>query len=714
MSLFSRRGVGVFLYCNLVGFSAMLFAQSQQVSSEIDSQDIAGVVLQDGVVSYPAEFFRRYQSNTALDMVNRVPGFTLDDGGDKRGFGGAAGNILINDRRPSTKQDLPSAILARIAAERVERIELIRVRVRDIDLQGQTAVVNVVLLDDAPASVQWRFYNRHNMKKGSTPFGSISLIDQVRGIDYRIGADASYRVFTDPGVISTYNADGILTEIRTDNDKGTGPDLNGYLNASSWLGQTFFNLNSRINKEDRDIILNSTRISQLSGGQTREDIITTLRRNKRFSLGLDAERVLQPDLLGKAIFVYSLLDQNPSLSQQSLNAAGQQTRLQLQKDETTNEETIARLEFDWAGFENHAIQADLEFALNVLDNTQVFTDDTGTGPVIIDVPNANVRVEEERWNFQLQDSWSLGNFDLDYGLGFERSTISQTGDTNLERSFKFLKPRTVLTYSPTRGQQTRILIEREVSQLNFNDFVSAAVFEDNSVILGNPDLRPDSTWITEFSHEHRFGSVGVIKITAFHNWITDVLDRIPLGPTADAPGNIGDGRRWGLILETTVPLDWTGLQAAQMDFKARWQDSTVVDPVTGLNRLLSGEGGFRGDVLFRNENKYAFDMDYRQDFEAARFSWGWGLAKRARRVVYRVNEHDIFSEGLDLTAFVETKRWLGLNMRLEGLNMLDSTQYRDRLVYVGGRTLSDVQRRELREGTNGVRVQLSVSGTFSL
>ena len=49
----------------------------------------------------------------------RVPGFTLDDGGDKRGFGGAAGNVLINDRRPSTKQDSPSAILNRISAEQV-------------------------------------------------------------------------------------------------------------------------------------------------------------------------------------------------------------------------------------------------------------------------------------------------------------------------------------------------------------------------------------------------------------------------------------------------------------------------------------------------------------------------------------------------------------------------------------------------------------------
>ena len=74
-----------------------------------------------------------------------MPGFTVDDGGDKRGFGGAAGNVLINDRRPSTKQDAPSAILGRIPAELVDHIELVRVRIRDINLYGRTEVVNVVL-----------------------------------------------------------------------------------------------------------------------------------------------------------------------------------------------------------------------------------------------------------------------------------------------------------------------------------------------------------------------------------------------------------------------------------------------------------------------------------------------------------------------------------------------------------------------------------------
>jgi len=703
----------VFIIVSMTVVSGQILAQQvPQVSVNENSPVNFVDVGQDGIVTYSPGFFRRYQPNTAFDVVSRVPGFTIDDGGDKRGFGGAAGNVLINGRRPSTKQDVPSAILGRISADLVASVELIRVRVRDIDLLGQPEVVNVILLDDSPATIRWELHVRENLDVGTSPGASISLSDRWGQLEYNVGIDARYAASGDPGEIRTFNADGVLTEIRTDEDELKGPGYNGYLNASAWLGDTFLQLNTRAGVEDRDHNQVANRVSQLPGVLPRQEIIENIRRNDRFEIGVDAERILGGDSLGKAILLYSLLDQSPLASQQNLNAAGQQTRLRIQEDKTDSQETIARLEYDWAGLENHAIQVDLELALNSLGNSQVLTDDTGAGSVIVDVPGGNVRVEEARWNFLVQDTWSLGNFDLDLGLGFERSTISQSGDAEQKRTFSFVKPRTVLTYSPVRGQQTRLLLERDVSQLDFNDFVSVVVFEDDNVNLGNPDLHPDSTWIAEFSHERRFGRVGVVKLTAFHHWITDVLDLLPLTPTFDAPGNIGDGRRWGLILETTLPLDWINLDNAQLGLKARWQDSTVVDPVTGRDRVLSGEGGFRGDVGFRNENKYGLGVNFRQDFEPARVSWGWEVLERAKRPLFRANELDIFNEGIEVHGFIETTRWFGLKMSLVGEKLSNSVQKRDRTIYVNGRSISNIDRRELREGTHGTRVTFRVSGTF--
>jgi hypothetical protein len=668
---------------------------------------------QQSAVNYTAEYFVRYQVSTALDMVNRVPGFTIDNGGDKRGFGGAAGNVLINDRRPSTKQDAPSAILARIPASLVTRVELIRTQLRDIDLQGHPEVVNVILDVDAPATVRWEFHTRQNLDHGPTVGISTSLADRWRDIDYNLGFDARHSRIGDPSVIETYNGNGELVEIRSDIDAflQKGPNGNVYLNASSWAGDTFFQLNSKAGFVSTDLLQTVTRTPQAFGAESRQEIIKRENRNKNINIGVDAERVLHEDILGKAILLYSRLDRDPTSSQQDVSAAGEQTRLQYKDDETTSQEAIARIELYWAGLPDHAVQVDMEYAKNILDNTQVFTDDRGDGPVIIDL-GGNVRVEEDRWNFLAQDTWSLGVFDINYGLGLERSTLSQSGDANQKRNFTFLTPRTSLTHSPTRGIQTRLRVEREVAQLDFDDFVSVAVFEDDNIIFGNPDLRPDSTWISELSHERRFENYSVIKFTAFHHWITDVLDLLPVSATDAVPGNIGDGRRWGLILETTQPLSSVGLTNAQITFRARWQDSEVTDPVTGLNRVLSGEGGFTGDILFRNNNKWAYRIDYRQDFEAERLSWGWGLGERAKRPVFKVNELDIFNEGYDLIAFIETSRWFGLNIRVDGHNLLNTVHKRDRTIFIGERTDTPVQRRELRNGTNGARLVLTVSGSF--
>lgn len=688
-------------------------AQDTDVPGIPETTDAAGRRSTDsGLVTYPAGFFERYQPNTALDMVSRVPGFTLDDGGDKRGFGGAAGNVLINDRRPSTKQDAPSAILNRISADQVERVELIRTRVRDIDLQGAPEVINVILKADAPATIRWETYFRWNLDHGVTPFAGLSYSDRWNDVEYNVGFDTRYSRFGDPGRYWTYNADGELIEFRIDDDSAEGPDFNGYLNASTWLGRNFLRFNTRLNSEVRDIELVSTLLPQGPGEEPSQEIIATARDNRRVEVGIDAERLLSSDLLGKAIVLYSLLDQEPSSSQQDLNADGEEVRFQLEDEDTMQSELITRFELDWAAFDNHALQFNVERAFNVLDNEQVFTDDTGDGPVVIDIPGGNVRVEEERWNLVVQDTWTFGDFTLDYGIGYERSTITQTGDANQERSFSFVKPRGILTWSPRQGRQTRLRLEREVSQLDFEDFVSAAVFEDDDIALGNPNLRPDSTWISELSHERRFGEVGLVKLTAFHHWVDDVLDFLPLTPTFEATGNIGDARRWGVVLETTLPVLAARLEKARLDFKARWQDSTVVDPVTGEDRVLSSEGGFRQDMSLYNENRYAFDVAFRQDMQSKKVSWGLSLGWRGERPLYKADELDIFDEGYQFNGFISTTRWFGVRMTLEGENMLDQVWLRDRTIYVAERALTPVERREIRRGTNGTRIWFRMSGTF--
>jgi hypothetical protein len=93
---------------------------------------------------FEGAFFKQYNPVTAADIVNRVPGFEIDDGEALRGFGATAGNVLVNGERPSSKV-LISEQLKRIPADSVLRVELVSGSASNVDARGQTQLVNVVL-----------------------------------------------------------------------------------------------------------------------------------------------------------------------------------------------------------------------------------------------------------------------------------------------------------------------------------------------------------------------------------------------------------------------------------------------------------------------------------------------------------------------------------------------------------------------------------------
>src|SRR3982750_1392848 len=74
---------------------------------------------------YEATFFAPSAPQTALDIAKLVPGFSLDLGDvATRGFAGAAGNVVINGARPSSKAQSLTDVLRNIPATRVVRVEV--------------------------------------------------------------------------------------------------------------------------------------------------------------------------------------------------------------------------------------------------------------------------------------------------------------------------------------------------------------------------------------------------------------------------------------------------------------------------------------------------------------------------------------------------------------------------------------------------------------
>jgi outer membrane receptor protein involved in Fe transport len=692
-----------------------------------DDESYEELGARSGEVNYPASFFDRYQPATALDMVQRVPGFQLNDGGDRRGFGAAAGNILLNGRRPSTKDDLPSALLTRIPASYVENIELIRGQLRGIDMRGQSVVANVILREDTPVTTRWTLTVGENFEQGLSPQLDLTLSNRLGEIQYSVGTILYVTSNGDPGPENIFDADGNLIERRF-NDKGhkhggfEGYDATGFFNAATWLGETQVQFNTKAAVQHRNMITSLSREPVLPfGGLARTDDFVEQRRNHIIELGLDAERFLSTNLIAKGILLYNYTHQYPNDSQRTFDAEGRETRYILSDTDADISEAIARLELNWAGWQDHALQFNIEGALNVFDKQLIQTTDIpGEDSLVEPVPGGNNRIKEERGDFVAKDTWSLGSLTLDYGVGVEVSTLSSTGDTEQSNTFTFVKPEALFTYDSGRQMQTRLGVRKSVAQLNLNDFLSISILQDNDLTVGNPDLKPQATWVYELSNEWRFGELGVVTLTGFYHSIKDVIDLLPFEIEGrpdeffEGKGNIGDGKRWGLRLDNTLALDWIGLSNARIDMQLGWQDSSVTDPVTGEKRVMGSTGYFNPHppINFTNETEWTYIIDYRQDFQAQRISWGGRMADQAERPQFKTNELDIRDAGIRLGAFIETTRWWNMNIKLAAENILDFSKDRDRTVFTGLRDRSTVDFVEVERRTIGTDIILTVTGSF--
>jgi hypothetical protein len=651
-------------------------------------------------LSYPAEFFTRYAPVTALDMVNNLPGFALDDGdNDTRGFGGAAGNIVVNGARVSAKSDTPSDILGRIPATDVARIDVIRGQVAGFDLRGQNVIANIIRSGNS-ASGAWSAGARTFQPDDNVyPFGELSYSTGVGASQVTLGLQGRQFQSLVARRERVLGPDILPLEQRFELSDEDGEDYSATVNASTQRGATRYSVN----------LGKSYFISE--GGETSRRYPTDAQppfilfqgdsdRFIRDEFGFDVERALFSDWRGKVIALYRDEDitRLGSLVRGPLDQVG--TTEVTTRGKSLSEELIGRLELDYTGFSGHALEINFEASNNSLDSEFGFSSLQNGELVPQAVPGANTTVEEERYDLLVSDSFQLGTLSIDASLSAETSTVTQVGGFSEDRSFFFWKPSLNVSYSPDSNSQWRFRALREVGQLDFEDFVSGADLGDGELALGNPNLSPETTMTLDMSYEIRGGDFGIGTVTLFHDWIDDVNDLLPLSGVLEVPGNIGSATRAGISGELTLPLDGIGLSNGRVDAAAEWQTSRVDDPLTGAIRALS------------EERQWTASMSIRQDLQAQRLAWGVTMFARDVFPLYGLDEVDIQGQRADMDVFIETRAIDGLRIRLTVEDVFRDGESRDRRVFAGDRSNSPVAFREVREQSQARIISLQVSGDF--
>jgi hypothetical protein len=533
---------------------------------------------QQGVLVFTPDFFAGQQPVTALDMVSRVPGFSVIDGDGSRGFQGSVGNVLINGSRPASKNDTGSSVLSRTLVAQVERIELVRGGAPGIDMQGFSVVVNVITRDQS--SRQSIFTGNAVLHDGGNDaFGGVwQFTAQDGDRTWGFTLTEGFTVNDSRGVGPVVRRDGLGNLLRSEDyfsDQKNGDTSLRVNYASPFLGGQI-DLTARYGLNDFEAL-------DLQTSPTARREATNQEDGSSGEFGAVFTRPFGSRLTSETRFIHEFdAGDSGSLSRTRLNGVdGPEQRF---TTESKGAETILRSLLRYEHAPGLGFEAGAEVAYNTLETEQAFS----SGGVPVPLPSASVKVEETRGELFGNGTWRVrDNLSIESGLRVERSTISQSGDANQEKTFSFIKPRLLATWTPMPNNQFRVRFEREVWQLDFSDFAASANLEDENVSGGNTDLVPQQRWISEFAYERRFWGDGIISVTLRHDEIRDAIDVIPLEDGLSAVGNIGDGTLDRLSVSIQAPLDRFGFSGGRIHARNNWNHTEVTDPTSGEVRRIS-------------------------------------------------------------------------------------------------------------------------------
>ena len=631
---------------------------------------------------YEAAFFAQFNPQTALDIARQAPGFTLDGGDDRRGFSGAVGNVLIDGARPSAKSQSLEDILSRIPAPQVLHVEVLRGAAVAGDASGQSVLLNVVRTATA-GSGRWEVGFENNVEK-LAPRANASYSGRNGAVDYGVGASLFTQNRSQPGWRRLSDAADVVTEVVSTpsprefreamiNGNVAFPLAGGRLSTTGQVRGWEFQAD------------NGFFFSTPSGTPTRGFTTDFNEEERSFEVGANYDR----DIGDWSLALVGLVTRRTYESEElatDFDAAGVATSTLTQGVTQEWGESILRGSLSRALTQSHRVEFGVEGAFNSLDQELSLVGN----PPLPPIPNSNVLVEEERAEAFATHTWNFSeDWTLESRLAWETSTLTFTGDTNQTVELAFWKPSVQIARTFLGDNQLRLRVYRDVGQLDFGDFTSAAAIADGIIAGGNPDLKPQTDWRVELGADLRFPGGAALGLTLTQHNYTDVADvvliTIPDPPNPDirfdAPGNIGDGEATSLDVNLTLPLGFL-IPSSRLTLEGSLWDTEVTDPVTGQPRIIS------------NRSETRVELDFRQDLES--FSWGVTAEKPGETQAYRFNEIDTSEEGPWVDIWAEAPFWGGTRIRGILANIAEGSINRDRRFFSPDRA-GAFSRRDLRE-----------------
>ena len=632
-----------------------------------------------GVTSYPASYFDSAQPSSAKDMIDRLPGFTFDAGSDTRGFVDSVGNVLIDGTSPASKTDGIENQLQRIPAAQVERIDVIRGGASGIDMKGKSVVANVIR-KTTPASTELFGVSAGHRWSGGPLLGGIRIEGTHTGttasfegslaahVDFDEGSGAGPETVTTPnGSLVSMTHDTVSGKVIPITATGAYTDL-------LWGGRLRANAQITIQSHPSDEIDagSATSPSQSAIESEHESL-------KLGEIGVTYDGVFGPKLSTQLLF----LGKRQQSDDLDLYSAIDEQDTFLERNRVSEGILRSSIRYTWS--DSLSLQGGNEVDLNRLSSRTTYL----VNGAPISLPAADTQVVETRVEPYAQAVWSaVPALAIDGSMRIEYSHLTSSGGPGVNSRFLFSKPRIMLTWNPDSADQVRVRLERQIDQLEFQNFIASSELTTGQVYAGNPNLVPQQAWVFEAANQWSFWKSGDLTLTLRHFDIQNVLDRGTLGSTSggfDAPANIGRGTKSELASSITLPLDGFGMRRGLLKGQITWRRSSVADPTTNRQRPISGVRPREGTLEFTD------------DLTRWHMSWGASYNLGWTQRLYRFYDTESYALRHSARLFVEQKPHRKLSIRAEvssigfassrNLHVFADSQYPGTPTYVDDREL---------------------------
>ncbi|MDP3516339.1 MAG: TonB-dependent receptor plug domain-containing protein [Pseudohongiella sp.] len=679
----------------------------------------------NATVIYPASFFQPYNPVSVNDMVDRIPGVSINGGGGGRGLG-SGGNLLINGQRLAGKDNSPRAQLSRIPAKEVERIEIIRDPSGEHAVRGSNQVVNIILQEvDTRSSTSVEVSSDFHREDGTlTPGLSLSHNQQTGNFSsiFNLQADPQYRV--EHREENSYAPDLTPTEQMLETNVRDKTHFQTSVTLGYRLNQHRMQLNALAGSSEHPVDVDRRYLSIGSIGAAGSSLKGE-RERVDYSLGnweVGGDYEYSFGNGSRALFVFIVNDESNNnirerfeLETPLLSDAEQ--KMQYVESNSRTRERIAQTSYNWSLTESQDVQVGIERAQTILDSSLFIGRTSGStepSPAFgglrpaWSISNPGSSVEEMRYEGFAVHNWAFNDrMSLESSLVYETSDITQTGNLTKSRDFNFWRPTLDYRFNITSALQVKATVGKEVQQLSFANFSATAnnSDKDQDVNAGNPDLLPTEEVRYEVGLEYRLpDDAGVLSSRFFVRELTNTIGRIdattnPAQPLS-AAGNIGDGKRWGMYLDGSTRLGQLGLPDATLTSSLHLFDSKIINPILGTEERINGRGraglGFRHDVTDLNLN---YGLNYNHPFNGGN-----------RNI--EISTIEWYNEAPQLSLFVSKVMFDDVTFRLESNNTLGEENCRNRVRYNGSSASGNIREVEDACWGGGQTLALKVRTTF--